>query len=99
MQCTRCGHEFPEPEIIGPIRCQCGAWIRSCLYGTEPMPRWAMAVAGWRRVGDRGVGDTFQRLTHSVGLAMVPRLLAWFGVNCGCDQRQDEWNARWPYED
>jgi hypothetical protein len=63
------------------------------------VPAWVSAVAAWRRSGDVGVGDTFHRLAAAVGADQVARLIAWFGIDCGCSGRQQQWNEMYPYDD
>lgn len=69
----------------------CGNWINL------PIPAWAKAVAAWKAPSDAGVGDTFHRLATKVGANHVSRLVAWFGIDCGCEGRRELWNVMYPY--
>lgn len=67
----------------------------------EPIPRdqwpkWASAVASFAKPEDKGVGDTVKRMLGSAGVLFQATLQA-LGLPCGCDQRQAEYNARFPY--
>lgn len=59
-------------------------------------PRWARVVRRLRKNGESGVGDTFERLA-SVGGRVYKRLWAMAKLQCGCDVRKVEWNAKYPY--
>lgn len=60
-------------------------------------PRLARLVHRRRRPGERGVGDTIERLLGASG----ERFKVWFkritGYDCGCDDRRDKLNASYPY--
>lgn len=63
------------------------------------VPRWAKAIAAWGKPGDRGVGDTFHRMVEAIGADNLERLIKWFGIDCGCSGRREQWNALYPYDD
>lgn len=46
-----------------------------------------------------GFGDTVAKFTHATGLDKVAKALAnaMGKEDCGCDQRQKDWNEFWPY--
>lgn len=59
-------------------------------------PTWAKLIATKSDIDDAGVGDTVKR---SLGLSGV-LFKAWMkliGVPCNCSDRQDLWNAKYPY--
>jgi len=61
-------------------------------------PFWATSIARIKSPADTGVGDTIARVVGPVGgeayKAWFKRL---FGKSCGCQERQDELNRRFPY--
>jgi len=94
--CDQCGIDIPDGLLVGPTRCSCGRWHRPKVM---PVPRWARAVADWGQPGEGGVGDTFHRMAMAVGADQVARLIKWFGIDCGCDGRQQEWNGLYRYDE
>jgi hypothetical protein len=64
----------------------------------HPWP-WAIRVAAkvFRDESDRGFGDTAQRMIAKLGGEHVKRILADAGIECGCRERQEWLNARFPY--
>ena len=61
-------------------------------------PEWAKAIALGRQPQDQGVGDTVARVIGPVASgAFKTWYFALFRRHCGCEQRQREWNARYPY--
>jgi len=60
-------------------------------------PRIVRFVESKRIDSDRGIGDTLERLLASVGGRKYKRLLSWLGASCGCQNRQDWLNKKWPY--
>src|SRR5215469_4830092 len=64
----------------------------------EQWPFWAKKIAGFRREGDAGLGDT---VTHLIGDERSARFKTWFagtfGRSCGCTERREWLNARFPY--
>ncbi len=57
---------------------------------------WAVKVSSWRTSADVGIGDTIHRKLGALGRAFTATLKA-IGVPCGCDGRQAEYNAKYPY--
>ena len=47
-------------------------------------------------INDRGFGDTVERFTTATGIKTVVKSV--FGDNCGCDQRKDWLNKKFPYK-
>ena len=66
--------------------------------GIEPSdPMWVELVRLLRHPQDKGVGDTVARIAARFG---GERFKAWskkIGIPCGCTERQEAWNERWPY--
>lgn len=69
----------------------------------EPIPRaewplWAKTLALLATPADKGVGDTIARTIGPVG---GDAFKAWYkrltGKDCGCGERQDALNQRYPY--
>ena len=63
-------------------------------------PTWAATIAKLKADGDTGIGDTIARVIGPVGGAAFKRYFKTiFGKSCGCDERQDALNRRYPYVD
>ena len=72
-----------------------------CPIGYQAVPRerwpiWANAIALWKAEEDKGIGDTVSRSLGTAG-EVFKTVLKRLGINCGCDDRRDEWNALFPY--
>ena len=61
-------------------------------------PFWARLVARRKRAGEKGVGDTVQRLASRLGGEGYKRLRKRLGIPCHCPQRQAALNAEFPYD-
>jgi hypothetical protein len=57
------------------------------------------SIAAWGQPGEKGIGDTFHRLAAKIGGEQLSRLMKWFGVDCGCEGRREEWNDHYPYDE
>lgn len=61
-------------------------------------PAWAMAIKRLSVEGERGVGDTVARVIGPIG---GDAWKLWFktltGKSCGCERRQADLNAAYPY--
>ena len=103
--CPRCEKVF-RCWFARPIRCSCGEVFddgeQPCPVPTQNSeanwPSWAKVVAARRRDGEAGVGDTFDRLASRVGGKAFKSALKKLGIPCGCDGRQRDWNALYPYQ-
>ena len=67
----------------------------------QPIPReqWPLAarvLARLAKEGDKGLGDTVERLASMVGGEMYKRLAKRAGIDCGCAGRQATMNAKYP---
>ena len=63
-----------------------------------PPPLWVRALAKRRQPGERGVGDTLARILAGVGAARAAKVYERLvGRTCGCADRQEWLNRRWPY--
>jgi hypothetical protein len=39
------------------------------------------------------LGDLVERITYYTGIKWVVKTFSkWFGIDCGCDKRQEDWN-------
>jgi hypothetical protein len=62
-------------------------------------PRWAKWFYERRLPDEIGVGDTAKRLFSKMGGEQYQLLVRNIGMPCRCDKRQQEWNAKYSYED
>lgn len=64
-------------------------------------PMWTILAAMWREPGDRGVGDTVERLCGGVNTERWKRhheaVFGVFARPCGGQAKVADWNRRWPY--
>ena len=85
--CAKCRRrDDPENPVEAPKSLPRDKW-----------PIWAILVALNASEADTGVGDTIAR---TVGVFGGEAVKAWFkshGKDCGCDARQDTFNAKYPY--
>ena len=44
----------------------------------------------------KGLGDTIAKITKATGIDKVVKFVA--GEDCGCDERQEKWNAKFNYK-
>ena len=65
--------------------------------GSERLPRLVRLVSRYRAEGDRGVGDTLERLLAKVGGRRFKHLMQLINLPCGCEDRQKWLNVRFPY--
>ena len=65
--------------------------------GPVEKPRWVKLLERIRGPADKGVGDTAQRLVARFGGERVKAFADRIGIPCGCADRQEQWNALWPY--
>lgn len=66
--------------------------------GIEPSePLWVKLIKQHRQDGDKGAGDTAQRLFAKFGGELFKTFAKSIGMPCGCTERQKAWNERWPY--
>lgn len=69
-----------------------------------PLPRdqWPLvvkAMAIFRKETDKGVGDTLQRWAAKLGGEVFKeKYQEYMGEDCGCGNRQERMNLRYPYE-
>ena len=60
-------------------------------------PMWAKELAKLAQPGDRGVGDVAARMFGKFGGEKFKSAFkALFGFSCGCSERQEKWNMRFP---
>ena len=89
--CVKCGWELFADEPMRCPRCKdTGSW-------DYEKPRWVKLLERMRGPTDRGVGDTAQRIAARFGGERVKAFATRIGIPCGCADRQDAWNALWPY--
>lgn len=93
---------------MGLIRCKCGRKMFApegtpclCSFVTTPtkarQPFYITMLTMLREEGDKGPGDTAQRILAEIGGERFKTLAKQLGIPCGCTRRQAEWNQRWPY--
>lgn len=46
---------------------------------------------------DKGVGDTAERVFGVFGGNSFKKYVAILGLKCGCGERKDDWNRRYPF--
>ena len=44
----------------------------------------------------KGLGDTIAKITKATGIDKIVKFVA--GEDCGCDERQEKWNAKFNYK-
>jgi len=62
-------------------------------------PLWARGVELLRKPGDQGVGDTIHWYATRVGGEKFKVMMTALGVPCGCDERREHYNQRFPYHE
>lgn len=67
-------------------------------YDRALWPMWTRPVAQWAREPDRGLGDTLARHFGVAGEAFKAWFKAAFGRSCGCAERQEALNFKYPYQ-
>jgi hypothetical protein len=74
------------------------AGIANKFKPAQRWPAWAMLVAKLSAPQDLGVGDTIARTIGPVGGSAYKNwYLTTFGKTCGCTERQEQLNAKFPY--
>ena len=63
----------------------------------DDWPLWAKAIAALKTDADAGVGDTFDRLSASMGGGVFKKWSQAAGIPCGCSARKASWNQLYPY--
>lgn len=63
----------------------------------EKWPRWVKLVAMLRKPEDKGVGDTVASIAAKMGGDKFKVWAERLKIPCGCSERQDLWNVRYPY--
>lgn len=83
-----CSVERIEPAEVRPLM----------PMPPEAWPWWVKKLAERKQIGEKGIGDTVQRLLGNVGGEQFKigfKLLT--GLDCGCAARQDNLNELYPY--
>jgi hypothetical protein len=90
--------EIPEPTASALRRC--GLITQAPVISPPSEPKWVGVVKKLATPEDLGVGDTIARVIGPVG---GDAFKLWFeklfGCSCGCPERQEELNRRFPYVD
>lgn len=95
LECP-CGFKLANPQY--PVYCRCGRIHRGdSIVKRDSPPLWVAAVSRLKKEGDRGVGDTVQRVASWLGGELFKKWSQKLGIPCNCTRRQQEWNERWPY--
>lgn len=96
-----CGHVCHISNAVKRIACKCG---RSSLVvdgatakNWKGWPLWARTLRRRRRPDEIGVGDTAKRMFAKLGGERFKIWAERLGIPCGCIERQEEWNRRYPY--
>lgn len=55
-------------------------------------------LANHRAMGERGAGDTTERLLSAAGADWVKKGIALLRIDCGCESRRDWMNEKWPWD-
>lgn len=97
IDCWKCGVELKLPaSVVWPVHCKCGASNHSREGYPSSWPAWALSIKRLSKPVDAGVGDTVNRLLGKFG-ERFKQTMKWLGVECGCEERQAEWNKLYPY--
>lgn len=85
--CRQCGGNPVQVTVSAPshIAPESSEW-----------PWWAKALKKRAQAGEKGIGDTLARKFGSTGEAFK-KVMECIGIQCGCQQRQEWLNARYPY--
>lgn len=105
-QCE-CGHNVHTPIAIVLKCAKCGKQIKcdgvERPKKPEPKPKkpksevWVRLVRMIRIPSDIGIGDTLQRQFAKFGGERFKRWAAKLGIPCGCTERQNHYNKKYPY--
>ena len=91
-----CEHGRQHLHVRGHTkRCRCVPFTSMKVE----WPLWAKLVKRLRHDGERGVGDTVQRIAAKFGGEKFKLWAKSMGLPCGCTERQGRWNALYPYDD
>ena len=94
IQCEKCGRKFASN--VTPLHCSCGVTTGELTNKTESNA-WVRMVKLLRKPQDAGIGDTIQRIAAKFGGERFKAFAEKIGIPCGCADRQNEWNSKWPY--
>lgn len=61
------------------------------------LPNWVRLIRIIRIPSDIGIGDTLQRQFAKFGGERFKRWAAKLGIPCGCAERQNHYNKKYPY--
>ena len=64
----------------------------------DQWPRWAKLIARFSKPRDIGVGDTVQRIAEKFGGELFKKWSKSLGVPCGCTERRNTFNTKYPYK-
>lgn len=64
----------------------------------EKTPRWVRIVRRLRIPSDIGIGDTLQRQFAKYGGERFKEWATKLGIDCGCTERQNHYNKKYPYQ-
>ena len=63
----------------------------------QSWPLWARSLATMKSETDKGVGDTAEWVFGRFGGSQFKKAVKKLGINCGCGERKEDWNGRYPY--
>lgn len=98
----KCGIVHRFGSTINCVKCRCGELVYGlCIPHHIPIPqiipRWIRLVRMLRIPSDTGIGDTLQRQFAKFGGERFKQWAAKLGIDCGCTERQDHYNKKYPY--
>ena len=62
------------------------------------LPNWVRLVRMIRIPSDIGIGDTLQRQFANYGGERFKEWATKLGIDCGCTERQNHYNKKYPYQ-
>jgi hypothetical protein len=88
FDCPKCGKKIVM-TLENPKSCTCTPTKR---------PVWVRLVSVCKSSEDIGVGDTIKRIAAEIGGERFKVWAKQCGIPCGCTERQEILNEKYPYE-
>ena len=80
-----------------PRICICGNFIGGDgITVKADNPYWVKIIKKLSKPEDIGLGATVKRIASKVGGERFKLLASKIGIPCGCTEREDEWNRKYP---
>jgi hypothetical protein len=71
---------------------------RSNISEPKALPLWIALIQKQAGPGEKGVGDTMERIIKNIGLDAFSKLYTYIlRKDCGCKNRKDYYNKIYPY--